>query len=70
MLKAVAYTFLILLLPATALACTGQVTEVTDGDTFDVMRHGEEVTVRLYGIDCLEYDQPNGGEAEKFLRGA
>lgn len=59
----------LLLLPTTVLAWNGQVTEVMDGDTFDAMRNGEEVTIRLYGIDCLEYDQPHGGEAEKFLGG-
>ena len=59
---------LLLLIPATALAWTGQVTKITDGDTFDVMRNGEEVTVRLYGIDCPEHDQPYGSEAETFLR--
>ncbi len=53
--------------PGTTFARTGQVTKVTDGDTFDVMRNREEVTMRLYGVDCPEHDQPYGDEAEAFL---
>ena len=46
----------------------GEVIQVTDGDTFDCMYNGEEVTIRLYGVDAPESDQPYGDEAENWLR--
>jgi endonuclease YncB( thermonuclease family) len=43
---------------------TGKVVEVTDGDTFDVRRSiGGTVTVRLWGVDAPEFDQPHGVKA-------
>jgi len=52
-----------------ALAWEGRVTNVTDGDTFDIERGqtGEEVTIRLYGIDTPESDQPHGEKATQAL---
>ena len=52
-----------------ALAWEGSVTKVTDGDTIDVRRSGtgEEVTIRLYGIDTPETDQPHGRKASRAL---
>ncbi|MBS3771801.1 MAG: thermonuclease family protein [Bacteroidales bacterium] len=46
----------------------GEVLHVTDGDTFDCMYDGEEITIRLYGIDAPESGQPYGNEAENWLR--
>ena len=37
---------------------TARVVKVTDGDTIKVLRDGEEVTIRLEGVDC-----PERGEA-------
>jgi endonuclease YncB( thermonuclease family) len=58
-----------LMVPYLALAWEGQVTKVTDGDTLDVRRpaSGETKTVRLYGIDTPESDQPHGKEATSAL---
>jgi len=40
---------------------TGTVVEVTDGDTYTVDRtDGGTVTVRLWGVDAPEPDQPYG----------
>jgi endonuclease YncB( thermonuclease family) len=47
-----------------------EVTYITDGDTFECTMSGEEVTIRLYGVDCPEADQPYGDEAEEWLRNA
>lgn len=36
-----------------------KVTDVTDGDTFDARRSdGQTITVRLFGVDAPESDQP------------
>lgn len=41
----------------------GRVVSVADGDTITIYsRAGERQRIRLYGIDCPEYNQP-GGEA-------
>lgn len=53
---------------------TARVTEVTDGDTYDVRRSiGGEVTVRLHGVDAPEsaqtYGQAATRRARQFLQG-
>lgn len=63
---------LLVLLPATLRAqqsFTGHVVRVLDGDTLVVSRNGQELTVRLYGIDCPEGDQAFGQAASEFLKG-
>jgi endonuclease YncB( thermonuclease family) len=48
---------------------TGQVVEVTDGDTYDVRRSiGGAVTIRLHGVDAPESSQPYGTVATKTAR--
>ena len=49
--------------PAFGQSFTGTVVEVTDGDTVDVDKGDDVVTVRLYGIDAPEGEQPYGAEA-------
>ena len=47
----------------------GTVTWVTDGDSIRVQTEdGAKVSVRLYGIDAPERDQPFGSEASLHLR--
>ncbi len=46
----------------------GVVEKVIDGDSLLVLRDGEEVEVRLYGVDCPEHRQPYGKQAYKFTR--
>ena len=41
---------------------------VYDGDTLRVQRNGEELKIRLCGIDAPEKDQPLGIEARDYLR--
>jgi len=45
------------------------VLKVTDGDTI-IVRAGnyQDIEVRLYGIDCPEWNQPGGAEAAAFTR--
>lgn len=56
---------LLMLMPFSCLAQTwkGKAMEVIDGDTYEVRKGAETITVRLYGIDCPETGQPYGDEA-------
>jgi len=48
---------------------TGRVTEVTDGDTFELRRSiGGTVTVRLHGVDAPESSQSYGTAATRAAR--
>ncbi|MBF0462780.1 MAG: thermonuclease family protein [Magnetococcales bacterium] len=47
---------------------SGRVVRVVDGDTLRVERNGEEVKIRLQGVDAPEHDQPWGREATVFVR--
>lgn len=53
----------------TGAELAGFVTSVTDGDTF-ILRTGlfDAHTIRLFGIDTPEWDQPHGEAASKALR--
>ena len=42
----------------------GRVTRVIDGDSLLVKEGGRVLEVRLWGIDCPEYDQPYGRRAK------
>ena len=46
----------------------GEVTRVTDGDTAQVKLQSGAITVRFYGIDAPERDQPYGNDAASALR--
>lgn len=45
---------------------TGVVTKVIDGDSLLIRQGRNSYEVRLWGIDCPEYDQPYGGAARKM----
>jgi endonuclease YncB( thermonuclease family) len=48
---------------------SARVVEITDGDTYDVRRSdGQTLTIRLYGVDAPESDQPFGGKATQAAR--
>lgn len=44
------------------------VSEIICGDTLAVMRGGERLLVRLYGVDSPEYDEGFGHEAVKAMK--
>jgi endonuclease YncB( thermonuclease family) len=46
----------------------GTVVQVTDGDTARVRLQSGPITVRFYGIDAPERDQPHGKDAGSVLR--
>lgn len=50
----------------TALAWEGVVMRIQDGDSFQVRRDHRTESIRLYGIDCPEYQQPGGQKAKKL----
>jgi endonuclease YncB( thermonuclease family) len=52
---------------ATALAFTGRVVAIADGDTLTVMDGKAAVRVRLAGIDAPEHGQPYGRKARTSL---
>ncbi|MDX5419013.1 MAG: thermonuclease family protein [Hymenobacteraceae bacterium] len=43
-----------------------KVVGVKDGDTFEVLRNGQTITVRLFGIDTPEKNQAYGQRAKQF----
>lgn len=45
---------------------TGKVVGVSDGDTIKVLRNGEQVKIRLYGIDTPEKKQAFGQVAKRY----
>ena len=54
---------------ADGIEFTGRVTSITDGDTLRIINSlGESRTIRLYGIDAPERDQPYGSQATNALR--
>ncbi|MCI5145136.1 MAG: nuclease [Candidatus Electrothrix sp. AR3] len=60
---------LLSLLPfATAHAWQGKVVKVLDGDSLKIKRGKELVEVRLYGVDCPEWDQAYGKKAKEFTK--
>ncbi|MFO8084826.1 MAG: thermonuclease family protein [Desulfobacterales bacterium] len=60
---------LALLFVSSALAQTGKVVGVSDGDTVTVLVNKTQVKVRLYGIDCPEGGQDFGRRAKQFTSG-
>jgi micrococcal nuclease len=69
-MKTVFYSFLLLLVAASAHARTiqGKVTRVIDGNTLEFMSaEGEKYTILLSGIDCPELTQSFGNEARICL---
>ncbi len=47
--------------------CQGKIVRVHDGDTVTVLRGGEMLKVRLYGVDAPEEAQKGGAESKHFL---
>lgn len=50
----------------TSYAWTGKVVGISDGDTIKVIHNGEQVKIRLYGIDTPEKKQAHGKAAKRF----
>ena len=48
---------------------TAHAHKVQDGDSLEVITGGRLVTLRLWGIDCPEHDQPYGRQAKARLAG-
>ena len=69
-MKRIIQTVLLLcLLPfSTAHAWQGRVVKVLDGDSIRVKKGSKIIEVRLYGIDCPEWNQAYGKKAKQFSR--
>lgn len=56
--------------PVAAQAWPGDVLAVHDGDTVRVQSaDGKAVSIRVYGVDCPELDQPGGHDAHALTAG-
>lgn len=60
------FALLLLCLASDRGVFTGKVTSVSDGDTITVLRNGRPVTIRIFGIDAPEPNQPNGERAHRL----
>ena len=64
MCRATVLLFSLLLCPSFCFAWSGTVIRATDGDTLVVQTtEGQQIRIRLYGIDCPEGGRPYGREA-------
>ena len=52
--------------PLASETLVGRVVGIADGDTIDVLYEGNEITIRLHGVDTPENKQPFGTLAKKF----
>lgn len=69
MKKIIRFFLLLCLLPlSTAYAWQGRVVKVLDGDSIRVKNGKEIIEIRLYGIDCPEWDQEYGKKAKQFTK--
>ena len=48
---------------------TGKAVGITDGDTIRLLKDGQEIKIRLHGIDAPEEGQPFGARAKLYLSG-
>jgi endonuclease YncB( thermonuclease family) len=53
-LSRLTFFFLLLTIPATCFSWPGKVVSVADSDTIIVQHNGQQVKVKLDGIDCPE----------------
>ncbi len=57
---------LVLSLSSCGNSFSGKCVGVSDGDTIKVLRSGQAVKIRLYGVDCPEMGQDFGRKARRF----
>lgn len=67
-MKKLIVLFLTFLLATLSFAFSGKVIKVADGDTITVLRDGEKVRVRFYGIDAPEKKQEYGIKSLDVLK--
>lgn len=57
-----------LFIAGNVFAWPGQIVSITDGDTLKILHEGQQVKVRLYGIDAPEKKQAFGQAAKSQLQ--
>ncbi len=45
-----------------------KVKQIVDGDTIEILWHKDARRVRIWGIDCPEWDQPYSAKSKEFTR--
>lgn len=45
-----------------------EVVKIIDGDSLIVLSQNKKIEIRLYGIDCPEYDQPFASAAKSYAK--
>lgn len=66
-MKKLLFIILLIINSIFALAVSGKVVKVSDGDTFYLKTDGKTYKIRMYGIDAPELHQQYGEESKKYL---
>lgn len=66
-MRRVLFCIYMMILSLTAMAVSGRVIDVPDGDTLVIRSGNKKIRVRMYGIDAPELKQKYGMEARDFL---
>ena len=68
-MRRVLFCIYMIILSLTAMAVSGRVIDVPDGDTLVIRSGNKKIRVRMYGIDAPELKQKYGIEARDYLAG-
>ena len=66
-MRKIMFAIFIFSLSIIAVAVSGKVIRVSDGDTILIQSGSQKIRVRMYGIDAPELKQKYGEESKKYL---
>ena len=66
-MRKIMFAIFIFYLSIIAVAVSGKVIRVSDGDTILIQSGSQKIRVRMYGIDAPELKQKYGEESKKYL---
>lgn len=66
-MRKILFSIYMIFLSLTAMAVSGKVIDVPDGDTLVIRSGSKKIRVRMYGIDAPELKQRYGVEARNYL---
>lgn len=67
-MRKIMFAIFIFSLSIIAVAISGKVIRVSDGDTILIQSGSQKIRVRMYGIDAPELKQKYGEESKKYLK--